>query len=58
MFDNEEFMEGAKLIICSVQYLIVRFEEAKKNQDVEFLRHLRKVHKESRSFLNYESVKF
>ena len=57
MFQDKEFMEGAKIITCSVPYLSNRFEEAKRNEDVKFLRHLQRAHRESCSFLTDETIR-
>jgi hypothetical protein len=57
IFDDDDFLLRVGIQICSVEVLINRYEEAKRNQDGDFLTLLRKKHREAREFLNSEGVK-
>jgi len=57
IFDDDEFLQKSGIRICSVQVLINRYEEAKRNPDDDFLPLLRNKHREAREFLNDEDVK-
>jgi hypothetical protein len=57
IFNNEEFLVKGQVDICSVQILVNRFEQAKKDNDREFLSLFRIAHREARKFLDDEGVK-
>ena len=57
MFDDEEFLEEGKIFICSLTCVINRYEEAKRNSDVNFLALLRKKHRQARQFLDNDATK-
>jgi hypothetical protein len=57
IFDDEEFLQVGKISICSVQFLINRYEESKRNSDDDFLVLLRQKHRTARAFLNDDAIK-
>jgi hypothetical protein len=57
IFNNEEFLVKGKVNICSIQILVNRYEQAKKDNDIEFLNLFRIAHREARMFLDDVGVK-
>lgn len=50
-------MQQGTICTCSLNCLIGRYEEAKRNSDAEFLNLLRKKHRQAREFLDDLEVK-
>ena len=57
IFNDEDFLVKGKVNVCSVQVLVNRYEQAKKEHDDEFLSLLRIAHREARKFLDDVGVK-
>lgn len=57
IFDDDEFLQQGGIRICSVQVLLARYEEAKRNPEDNFLTLLRQKHRVARRFLDDEVMK-
>ena len=56
VFNNQVF-DDANINIDSLQILIDKYEDAKKNNDPHFLKLLRDAHRQARAFLNEPEIK-
>lgn len=57
IFNNQKFLDDGNISICSLQFLIDKYQDAKKRNDSHFLKLLRDAHRQARAFLNEPAIK-
>lgn len=57
IFDDDEFLTQCRISICSVQFLLNKYEEARRVNDEAFLLRLSQKHREARAFLDNNEIK-